>query len=309
MRMVTIACLTALSVVLPVMVWAQSARQPGPPAPFKTGPVYRNLAYIPNGHERHKLDLYLPAEGESFPLIVYVHGGAFKAGSKEMGVPVDLLSEGYAVASINYRLSRHAKFPAQIEDCKAAVRWLRCHADKYGIDPNHFASFGYSAGGYLAVMLGVTGDIKDFDVGENLDQSSAVQTVVDFFGPTDFLQMDAHRLPGGMVHDAEDSPESELFGGPIQQNKEKVSKANPINYVSPADPPFLIFHGDADPLVPHHQSVLLEEALKKAGVPVLFYTVKGAGHGDFKDPNVPQLTRSFLKKYLKSHSPTPDKLP
>jgi acetyl esterase/lipase len=261
--------------------------------------VYRDLAYVINGHARQKLDLYLPKEGKNLPLIINIHGGAFRGGNKEMGVPSDYLALGFAVASINYRLSQHAIFPAQIEDCKAAVRWLRAHAAEYRLDPNHFAAWGSSAGGHLAAMLGTTGEVNAFEVGQNLGVSSRVQAVVDYFGPTDFLQMDAHRLPKGQVHSGSDSPESLLVGGPIQENKEKTARANPITYVTKSAPPFLICHGDHDPLVPHHQSELLEAALKKAGVPVIFYTVEGAGHGGFQDPKVPELTREFLAKYLK----------
>jgi acetyl esterase/lipase len=276
--------------------------QPGPgtpPQPPEGTLVHHDLAYVANGHERQRLDLYLPKGGKDLPLIINIHGGAFKMGSKEQGVPVAYLAQGYAVASINYRLSQHAKFPAQIEDCKAAVRWLRVHASEYGLDPNRFAAWGSSAGGHLAAMLGTTGDTKQFDVGPHLDQTSRVQAVVDYFGPTDFLQMDAHRLPNGQVHDPADSPESLLIGGAIQDNKEKTARANPITYVTPGDPPFLICHGDADPLVPHHQSELLEAALKRAGVPVTFYTVKGAGHGRFTDPKVAELTADFLARTLK----------
>jgi acetyl esterase/lipase len=261
--------------------------------------VHRDLVYVTDGHERHKLDIYLPQKGSRLPLIIYVHGGAFRAGSKENGVPLEYLSRGYSVASINYRLSQHAKFPAQIQDCKAAVRWLRAHADEYRIDPTRFAAWGRSAGGHLVAMLGTTGDTTEFDVGAHLDESSSVQAVVDYFGPTDFLQMDAHRLPNGMLHNPVDSPESLLIGGAIQENKEKTARANPITYVTPADPPFLICHGDQDPLVPHHQSELLESALRQAGVPVTFYSVKGAGHGNFSDPQVAELTRAFLAKHLK----------
>jgi acetyl esterase/lipase len=258
------------------------------------------MPYVTDGHERQKLDLYLPKAEEKLPLIIWVHGGAWLAGSKSDGVPLDYLSDGYAVASINYRLSRHAIFPAQIQDCKAAVRWLRTNAQKYNLDPNCFGAWGPSAGGHLVAMLGTTGDVNEFDVGENLTVSSQVQAVADYFGPTDFLQMNEHRPPDGMVHNTPDSPESRLIGGYIQDNKEKVTKANPITYVTKDDAPFLIVHGDKDPLVPHHQSELLEAALKKAGVPVSFYTVKGAGHGGFKDPNVPKLTKEFFAKYLKT---------
>ncbi len=264
--------------------------------------VQRDLPYVTNGHERQKLDLYLPAEGENLPLIIHIHGGAFRAGSKEGGVPLAYLNKGYAIASINYRLSQHAIFPAQIEDCKAAVRWLRAHAVEYRLDPDRFAAWGPSAGGHLAAMLGTTGDSGLFEVGEHLDQSSGVQAVVDYFGPTDFLQMDAHRLPNGMMHDPANSPESQLVGGAIQENKEKTARANPITYITAKDPPFLICHGDRDPLVPHHQSELLEAALKKAGVPVIFYTVEGAGHGWSNRPKVDELTSQFLEDHLKSVS-------
>jgi acetyl esterase/lipase len=208
------------------------------------------------------------------------------------------LTQGYAIASINYRLSQHAIFPAQIEDCKAAVRWLRAHAAHYRLDPQRFAAWGPSAGGHLAAMLGVSRNVREFEVGDNLGVSSRVQAVVDYFGPTDFLQMDAHRTPDGMVHNTPDSPESELVGGCILEVPERVARANPVSYVTPDAPPFLIVHGDADPLVPYHQSVLLAAALKGAGATVTFYTVKGGGHGGFSDEEVPRLTREFLAGQL-----------
>jgi len=278
------------------------AKQPGRSARLRVPEgtiVYHNLPYVTDGHERQKLDLYLPKAEKKLPLIIWVHGGAWLAGNKTDGVPLDYLTDGYAVASINYRLSQHAIFPAQIQDCKAAVRWLRTNAQKYNLDPNHFGAWGPSAGGHLVAMLGTTSDVNEFDVGEYLTVSSRVQAVADYFGPTDFLQLDEHRPPDGQVHNTPDSPESQLIGGYIQDNKEKVAKANPITYVTEDDAPFLIIHGDMDPLVPHHQSELLEAALEKAGVPVLFYTVKGAGHGGFKDPNVPKLTKEFFAKHLK----------
>ena len=260
--------------------------------------VYRDLPYVSDGHWRQKLDLYLPAKSGALPLIIWVHGGAFRMGNKGGNVPLDYLGEGYAIASINYRLSQHALFPAQIEDCKAAVRWLRANARRFNLDPRRFGAWGPSAGGHLVAMLGTAGHVTAFEVGENLQASSQVLAVVDYFGPTDFCQMDAHRLPDGMVHDTPDSPESELVGGPIQEHQDRVAAANPVTYVTPDAPPFLIVHGEMDPLVPHHQSQLLEAALKRAGVPVQFYTVKGGGHGGFTDPQVDELTRAFLAKHL-----------
>ena len=261
--------------------------------------VHRDVAYVTDGHERQKLDLYVPDEGENLPLIIWVHGGAWLGGSKERYAPMEYLKSGYAGASINYRLSQHAIFPAQIEDVKAAVRWLRANAETYRIDPNRFAAWGASAGGHLVAMLGTAGDITEFEVGENLEVSSRVQAVVDYFGPTDFIQMDAYRLPDGLVHDAPDSPESKLVGGPIQEHKDRVASANPITYVSKDDPPILIIHGDQDKLVPYQQSVLLKDALEKVGVAVTLYNVVGEGHGGFKDPKVPELTKAFLEKHLK----------
>ena len=259
--------------------------------------VIRDLAYVSNGHPKQRLDLYFPAHDGKLPLIIAIHGGAFMAGDKQQVNVIQFLRAGYAVASINYRLSGDAIFPAAVEDCKAAVRWLRVSAGKYNIDPNRFGAWGSSAGGHLVAMLGTTTGTHAFDTGEDMGVSSVVQAVADFFGPTDFLQMDAHRLPTGMQHNPAGSPESRFIGGPIQENKEKVKQANPITYVSKKTPPFFIAHGEVDPLVPHHQSELLETALKKSGVPVTFYTVKGAGHG-FNDPTVHRMLMEFFGKYL-----------
>ena len=261
-------------------------------------PTHRDLAYVPQGHERQKLDLYLPEQpsGEPLPLIIWVHGGAWQAGSKA-GCPARrFVADGYAVASINYRLSQHAIFPAQIQDCKAAVRWLRAHAAEYNLDPKRFGVWGSSAGGHLVTLLGTAGDVNDFDVGENLGVSSRVQAVCDFFGPTDFTKMSS--FPSTMDHDAPNSPESRLIGGAVQEKKDKARRADPITYVTKDDPPFLIVHGDRDPLVPHNQSELLRDALKAAGVPVQLYTVAGGGHGGFKDPKVNRLVTEFFAKHL-----------
>jgi acetyl esterase/lipase len=260
--------------------------------------THRDLAYAPGGHPRQTLDLYLPPSAAPLPLIIWIHGGAFRMGSKADDVPADYLTLGYAVASLNYRLSQHALFPAQIEDCKAAVRWLRAHAGAYGLDPARFGAWGSSAGGHLAAMLGTTGAARELEVGQHLDVSSRVQAVVDYYGPTDFLQMDAQRPPDGMLHDPADSPESQLVGGAIQEHPERVARANPISYVTADAPPFLVVHGNRDPLVPYQQSVLLVNALRAAGAPVQFYTVAGGGHGRFTDPQVPALTRAFLHERL-----------
>jgi acetyl esterase/lipase len=165
------------------------------------------------------------------------------------------------------------------------------------------AAWGASAGAHLAALLGVSAGVEELEGQLQEGEAPArVRAVVDFFGPTDFLQMDAHALPGGMKHDPAESPESQLIGGPIQENREKVARANPVTYVSSGDAPFLILHGERDPLVPVHQSELLFEALRKAGVPVVFHKIAGAGHGgpEFQSAIVRAMVLAFLDEHLKA---------
>jgi len=238
------------------------------------------------------------------PLIIWIHGGGWAAGDKAGCPPLrqGFAQRGYAIASLNYRLSQHAVFPAQLEDCKAAIRFLRARAKTYHLAADKIAVWGSSAGGHLVALLGVTGDVKAFDVGTHAESSSRVQCVLDDYGPTDFLQMDAHRiLSARMVHNDARSPESRLIGGLITEaaNAAKVARANPVTYARPGDAPFLICHGDQDPLVPHHQSELLFAALKAAGVPVRLNTVTGGGHGaGFGGAALEQIRRDFLEHHL-----------
>lgn len=257
---------------------------------------YPDIAYVTGGHERNMLDLYIPATPGPYPLIIWIHGGAFRMGSKADRVPLAMLNRGYAIAAMNYRLSQHAIFPAQIEDCKAAVRWLRAHAGIYNFDNTRFVAWGESAGGYLAAMLGTCGHVRSWDVGLHLDQSSQVQAVIDFYGPTDFLQMDCQRVPHGMTHDDADSPESMLIGGPIQHHIDACTRANPITHINGYAAPFLIVHGDADPLVPYGQSQLLVHALQQQSVSVTLHTIIGGEHGGFNTPSIPLLVDAFLQR-------------
>lgn len=262
---------------------------------------FRDLVYARTPQKDLALDLYLPDQASKPPLVVWIHGGAWRAGSRAKPQALYVTSRGYAVASISYRLSQEAIFPAQIHDCKAAIRWLRANAVKYGYDATRIGVWGPSAGGHLVALLGTSGGVKELegDLG-NADESSAVQAVVDFFGPTDMLQMS--KPPGQAHHDAPDSPESQLIGGPIQQNKDKAARADPITYITPNDPPFLIIHGDRDATVPMNQSELLEAALKKARVPVTFRVLPGAGHGGpaFNAPDVRDQVAAFFDKHLRT---------
>jgi len=240
------------------------------------------------------LDLYVPDSRTPLPLLISVHGGGWRGGSKEHSAIIRQSLRGYAVASINYRLSDAATYPAQIEDCLAAVRWLRANAVKYNLDPKRVAAWGDSAGGHLVALMGTLG---------NKDPQTRLQAVIDFYGPTDLLKMAEHEKLSPDVkyqipHNSPQSPESLLIGGPIQENKEKAARANPINYISKETAPFLIMHGDRDPLVPTEQSRIFQQALEKAGIPATLHIVKGGGHG-FGGPEIDRMVDEFFDRTLK----------
>lgn len=237
------------------------------------------------------LDLLLPdGPAAPAPLVIWIHGGGWRTGSRApMPARItDLCARGYAVASVDYRFSNVALWPAQIQDVKGAVRWLRANASTYDFDPDRFGVWGDSAGGHLATILGTSGGVPSITIGNatvdlegtvggNAGVSSRVQTVVDWYGATDFLQM--HFYPTTMNHDSATSDEGRLIGGPVQDNPEKTATANAITYVTADDPPFLVMHGTLDKTNPFNQSELLVDALAGSGVPVDFVPVQNAGHG------------------------------
>jgi acetyl esterase/lipase len=260
------------------------------------------------------LDLMVPAGSAApVPLVIWIHGGGWSSGSR-LPIPANVSSlcgHGFAVASIDYRFSTVARWPAQIQDCKGAVRWLRAHAASYGIDPGRFGAWGASAGGQLAAMLGTSGDIGtevignarvdlEGTVGGNAGISSRVQAVVDWYGAVDFLQMRYFPTPDAPDHDGSNSAESKLIGGPIQDNPELSATASPLTYASPDDPPFLVMHGTADNLYPFHQSRLLVDALTAQGVPVTFTPLPGVGHGggDWNAAWISQAVQDFFTAAL-----------
>ena len=266
-----------------------------------------NIPYAGTTNPRQTLDLILPVKpaGETpLPVVAFIHGGGWRGGNKSGGVGrVARYAAGgnYAGVSVGYRLTGEAIWPAQIHDCKAAIRWIRANAKTYNLDEDKIGVWGTSAGGHLVAMLGTSGGDKAMDgtIGPNAKHSSRVTCVVDCFGPTDFLQMDAHRpARARLTHDEGNSPESLLIGGPIRDNRDKVASANPITYVSKDAPPFLIAHGTADPLVPFHQSELLDAAFRKAGLKPIFLHVVGAGHG-FGGAEFDSRVRAFFDKHLR----------
>ncbi len=260
-----------------------------------------DVDYAGNDNPKQKLDLYLPSERKSedpLPVICWIHGGGWKNGDKAGGgakVMNFVRSGKYAGISIGYRLSGEAIWPAQIHDCKAAIRWIHANAETYGLDPDRIAVWGSSAGGHLVAMLGVTSGVDELEgeIGPHGSASSKVACVVDYYGPTELLTMNEHG--SAMDHDAANSPESALIGGPIQENKEKTQAASPVSYTTKDDAPFLIVHGDEDPAVPYQQSVVLEKALEEVGVPTILVTVSGGGHGKGFPPKAQTLVEQFLE--------------
>ncbi|AFZ29890.1 Carboxylesterase type B [Gloeocapsa sp. PCC 7428] len=270
--------------------------------------TYKSLVHLQdieftNSKERAlKMDILHPKiSAKSMPVLVWIHGGAWREGSRKQGLKhfVSFARQGFFCASIEYRLSHEAIFPAQIEDCKCAIRFLRAHAQEFHIDPQRIGVWGVSAGGHLAALLGTTHQIQEFEGnGGWANYSSCVQAVCDWFGPTDFLRI--NDFPRNIDFAPADSPEAALIGGIVVENQEKAAKANPITFVSKDAPPFLIMHGDNDLLVPLNQSQLLFDALKKAEVEVTLEVVKNGGHGNKKEFSSRAITKK-MEKFFKKH--------
>jgi acetyl esterase/lipase len=274
---------------------------------------WKDINYAGDEMSYHNLDIYLPAiEKPAYPVVVIIYGSAwfgnnFKgADLKTLGKA--LLDAGFAIVMPNHRSSMDAKFPAQIHDIKAVIRFVRANAGKYQIDSTFIGITGSSSGGHLAALAGTSRFVKQFTVGSatadiegNVGQyetySSSVDAVVDWFGPTNFLVMDS--CGSQMAHNPPDSPESGLIGGPIQDNKDKCALANPITYIDTNDPPFLILHGDKDPLVPYCQSEMLYNALQDAEVSSLYILVPNAQHGTglFEEKYFKMMTDFFKMKF------------
>jgi acetyl esterase/lipase len=238
----------------------------------------KNIVYAEVSGKKLLLDLYMP-EGKKVPyLIVWVHGGAWRSGSKE-SPPTGMITYGYALASINYRLSEEAIFPAQIHDIKAAVRYLRANAKKYGYRSDKIILWGSSAGGHLAALAGTTNNDKELEgtIGMYTKESSSVQAILDFFGPANFLTILNQSTPHGLSVRA--PALKSLLGRPVEEIPEIAKKASPVYQVDSTDPPMLIVHGDQDIQVPVNQSLELMAAYKKNNLPVQLEIIPGAGHG------------------------------
>lgn len=244
---------------------------------------------------RHQEDAPRPR-----PLIIWICGGGWVSLNKDAHLPefVQLAKQGYVIASIEYRTSNSAKFPAQLEDVKAGIRYLRAHAERFQIDSGSIGIMGESAGGHLAALAGLTTGMKEFDKGAYLEERSDVQAVCDWYGVTDMSVIgeeegfESHKLPESVV--------SQLLGNRISEHHDLAQAANPLSYITEDAPPFLILHGDQDKVVPQSQSELLYNALRERGNEAQLHIIEGAGHAtlEFYQPEVKRIISNFFDENL-----------
>lgn len=264
--------------------------------------VASDVPYADTGNPRHRLDLYLPKEPgrRPLPVVIFLHGGGWMYGDKSAGAGAlhALVRSGeYAGVSAGYRLTDEARWPAQIHDGKAAVRWVRANAARYGLDPERIGVLGPSAGGHLALLLGLGGDAPGLEgsLGPHRGESSRVAAVVNFFGVTELPAL--AREPDAAEATRDDGFVARLLGGPLAEQTERAREASPVTYASAGDAPVLTVHGSADRLVPYDQALRLDAALRAAGVPSYLVRVEGGGHGDFGDAASDRVA-AFLAKHL-----------
>jgi len=274
--------------------------------------ILTDLAYAPPVGRGHLLDLYRPDHSDRVPVLVWTGGSAWLADNgKDSAEPIaaEFTARGYAVAGVSIRSSAQARFPAQLHDIKAAIRWLRSNAGEYGLDPDRFVVMGDSSGGWTAAMATLTSDRPELEgtVGVT-GVSSAVLAGVAFYPPTQFLAMDEQMLPGAVApfnammgltdcHNDPGSPESRLVGAPIQTVPDLVRAASPLAYAHRDSPPLMLLHGRLDPLVPHGQSELLRDAILAAGGRVTLHSVAEAGH-DWSQVLAPPLGWDVVAEFV-----------
>lgn len=303
MKLTSIAGLLVTAMVTSVAFAAPG--DGGDPATRPESSIYPAMEFANVGGQSLLLDLFVPSGRGPFPVIVSVHGGSWASGTRDQGLAILQLDRGYAVANIDYRLAPASIWPAQVEDAKAAVRWLRANSGRFDLDPGRIGVIGLSAGGHIGAVLGTSRGVTALEGLElgNGGYSSEVQAVVDYFGPSDLLKLKQQALPcmPGDPNDPAEAP-SQLLGCTLPLCPERAATANPITYVTPDDPPFLLLHGTSDCLVPWQQSQILHDALRRAGVRSKLIVLPFAGHGDplFLAPPIQQQVNEFLDEHLKS---------
>jgi acetyl esterase/lipase len=276
-----------LSLVIPAMSEAQAARED------------KDVIYATVDGKDLGLDVYLPAGVQSPPLLVWVHGGAWSSGTKAQA-PMVFVANGFAVASLDFRQSTEARFPAQIHDIKAAIRFLRAKAGTYGYRTNRVAIGGSSSGGHLAALVGVSNGHQELEgsLGAHLKESSAVQAILDYYGASNLNTILAQSTPFGL--NMRRPALERLLGAPPEQVKELATLASPVAHVDRSDPPLYLLHGDQDPQMPINQSHELDGAYKRLGLDVAFDVVHGAAHGGEGFMSGEYLTRAvaFLNRTI-----------
>lgn len=300
--------LAAVALCTAALTWAQPQGPMGFGQPMAE-PDFKNINYAGDNLEAHCMDIYLPKTGlEKYKVIVAIYGSAWFSnnmkGMTYMSLGKPLTDAGFAVVCINHRSSGDAKFPAQIQDVKGAIRFIRAHAKEYKLDTSFIGITGFSSGGHLSSLAGVTNNMKkrtvgnttvdlEGNVGGNTKMSSQVDAVVDWFGPVDMAHMENCET----VKDA-NSPEAALIGGAPADMPDMITLISPISYVSKKCPRFLVFHGDADNVVPHCQSVFFSEKLKEAGCLEDFVTVPNGQHGPvtFNETTFKQMADFFKQE-------------
>lgn len=272
---------------------ANGSMDPGDSSPFGDAVVKKDIPYVASPHARQTLDLYLPKDNAQSPapLVVWMHGGAWMLSNKDWNNVKYLVKHGYALASVDYRLSGDAGFPAQIQDCNTALNFLLANAPLYGVDRKHFVVGGASAGGHLALLLGLARNERAF----NADPSLEPVAILDFFGPTDLTRI-LDESGWGPGYGAQAEAVRRLLGGPLIDHLNLARQASPLTYVNSNNPPVLILHGDKDDLVPYRQSHRLHVWLDQTGVRNELITVPGARHDGpmFETPEIQKKVISFL---------------
>jgi acetyl esterase/lipase len=263
----------------------------------KTISIESNIEYARVGNQILQLDIYAPINpAGKLPVVVWIHGGSWNSGSKNHCPIGFMAAQNLAIVSIDYRLSKSAPFPAQLYDCKGAIRWLRANAGRFNLDADHIGIFGASAGGQLALLLATTMDDPKMegDVGGNLTSSSRVQCVAAFYPPTDL-----NRLLADPKNRADPNIDvAKLLGGAVGENIQKAIAASPLTYVDKNCAPVFLMHGGADKLVPPEQSKIFYDALIKAGVEAHLEIIPGKGHGIIAPPPVAEEIYRFYAEHL-----------
>ena len=263
-------------------------------------PTDRDVVYATEAEQKLRLDVSRSRSSRKCPVIIWVHGGAWRAGSKDRVPVTGLLDHGFAIASIDYRLSPVAEFPAQVHDIKAAIRFLRANGATYNFDPDHFVIAGSSAGGHLAALVGVSNDVVALEgsVGNNSSFSSNVQGIVSFYGATNLQTILSQSTPHGLSVRV---PALQLLlGGQPSEQQDLAKLASPVAHVDSTDPPLLLIHGDQDPQMPINQAHELHGKYKQLGLPVEFEVVHGGAHGgkQFFDNEMLDHVAEYLKTGL-----------